>query len=374
MAFSKLDPHQLSQKEHEIPALAKRVILVSDSGVPYSVRSPVHYKIDGVDVDVALDTAVPSNNVPLPTVPYTALGGSPWAFNAGTISASTLRVTLASDQPAILVSLPGAATEIKQDAIIAELGDLSAQLPTTLGSKTAANSLSVTLPSDQGPLSVSQNGIWNIADITGTVSLPTGASTEATLLNVEVDTTNIASSTSAINTKLPAVLGQTTSAASLSVVVASDQPALGVDTTNFPVTVSTGFGTPTVDTLRTAAELGVGGVSVSTTNPVPTSSKQAISPVGFVRNDYTVTNVSTGAYVQLIASTSSLINELEIFDSSGQTLVLAIGAVASEVDYFYIFPGGNGRIPAAIPSGSRVSIKAVSALANAGEISINLYG
>jgi hypothetical protein len=89
-------------------------------------------------------------------------------------------------------------------------------------------------------------------------------------------------------------------------------------------------------------------------------------------HDYT-TPVTTAAYTELIASTSAAIKRLEIFDSSGQLLVLALGAAASEVDLLYILPGGNGQITQEIPAGTRVSIKAVSANATTGYIAINCY-
>lgn len=88
-----------------------------------------------------------------------------------------------------------------------------------------------------------------------------------------------------------------------------------------------------------------------------------------VRHDYT-SNVTTLAYTQLVASTTASTNKLQIFDSSGQTLVLAVGAAGAEVDKFFIFPGGV-EIEFAIPIASRISIKAVSANATSGECSIN---
>ena len=97
---------------------------------------------------------------------------------------------------------------------------------------------------------------------------------------------------------------------------------------------------------------------------------QANAPV---RNDYSSVNVTTGAYVQLVASTTSITNVLEIFDSSGQTLYLATGAAASEVNQLIIYPGGNGRVEFKIAAGTRVSIKAISATANTGEIDVNFY-
>lgn len=97
------------------------------------------------------------------------------------------------------------------------------------------------------------------------------------------------------------------------------------------------------------------------------------SKVNLIRNDYTSTSVTTGAYVQLVASTSAAINLLDIFDSSGETLVFAVGAAAAEVDQFYISPGGNGRIELAIPAASRLSVKAISATASVGELIINSF-
>jgi hypothetical protein len=145
--------------------------------------------------------------------------------------------------------------------------------------------------------------------------LPTGAATETTL--------------AAMSGKLPAALGQTTKSGSLSVTMASDQ----------------------------------GGIQT----------KEISSKGEFIRNSYSTLSVSTASYTQLIASTVAAYHAIEIFDSSGETLKIAIGAAGSEVDQFLIFPGGNGRLPYTIASGSRISIRAVSNTASVGEICINLY-
>lgn len=93
------------------------------------------------------------------------------------------------------------------------------------------------------------------------------------------------------------------------------------------------------------------------------------SSVGLARNVYSSVNVGTGAYVQLVASTSDTTNHVHIFDSSGQTLVLATGAALSESNKLYIPPGGISA-DLTIASGTRVSIKAISGTANTGEINI----
>lgn len=145
--------------------------------------------------------------------------------------------------------------------------------------------------------------------------LPTGAATEATL--------------AAMSAKLPATLGQKAMAASLAVVIASDQSAV----------------------------------------PVSVSGARGFDKSAIIRNAYGSTPVTTGAYVQLVASTATDINKLHIFDSSGQDLVLAVGPAASEVDQIQIFPGGI-EVALFIPAGSRISVKAVSANATAGILAI----
>lgn len=92
-----------------------------------------------------------------------------------------------------------------------------------------------------------------------------------------------------------------------------------------------------------------------------------LDTVQLIRNDYSSTNVTTAAYVQLVASTSNEINRLWIFDSSGQDFVLATGAAASEVDQIEIPPGGwDSPVDLYIASGTRLSIKSKSATASSG--------
>lgn len=90
-----------------------------------------------------------------------------------------------------------------------------------------------------------------------------------------------------------------------------------------------------------------------------------------VRLDYSGTPVTTGAWVELIASTAATINCLNIFDSSGRTLELGTGAAASETRVMIVPPGGlDGCTDLLIPASSRLSIRAISANATVGEIDI----
>lgn len=90
-----------------------------------------------------------------------------------------------------------------------------------------------------------------------------------------------------------------------------------------------------------------------------------------VRNVYSSTNVTTGAWVQLIASTAAAINCITVFDSSGQTLKLGTGAAGFETIALIVPPGGlGGCIPLHIDAGTRISIEAISATASTGELDL----
>lgn len=164
---------------------------------------------------------------------------------------------------------------------------------------------------------------------------------------------------------------------------------------NFPATqpisgtvAATQSGTWNIGTVDTITNpVAVTGTFWQATQPVSGTFWQATQPVsltavpattgrakvGQLYNDYTTTNVTTAAYVQLTASTAATVNQIEIFDSSGEALILAVGAATSEVDQLYIFPGGNGPVQLAIPASSRISVKAKTATASAGFLAINLY-
>lgn len=92
------------------------------------------------------------------------------------------------------------------------------------------------------------------------------------------------------------------------------------------------------------------------------------------RRDYGSSPLNTAAgYEEINAAIPDDIDLLEIFDSSGETLLIGLGAAASEVDEFYIMPGGNGKVYLRIASGTRVAVKAVSNDATSGELTINAF-
>jgi len=108
------------------------------------------------------------------------------------------------------------------------------------------------------------------------------------------------------------------------------------------------------------------------TGAIPTSAIPHQAVAAWVESlDYAVTNVTTGAYVQLNASTATAINYLSIFDSSGNPMILAVGAPGSEVDQIYVPPGGSvGGYSLYIPAGSRISYKALTTNSTSGNLII----
>lgn len=103
------------------------------------------------------------------------------------------------------------------------------------------------------------------------------------------------------------------------------------------------------------------------------NSPEGKAVVTTVRQDYSAGSVVTATWTQIVASLSGPVTQLEIFDSSGQTLELGVGSSGNEVRKILILPGGNGPAPVSLSSGDRVSVRAVSNPASVGELDINFY-
>lgn len=94
--------------------------------------------------------------------------------------------------------------------------------------------------------------------------------------------------------------------------------------------------------------------------PVEEVQKQLSDKIFF---DYSVVNLTSLAYVELLAATTALSKGLTWFDSCGYANIIAFGAAGAEVEKFYVPPGGfNGLIDFPIPAGTRVSIKSLQVL------------
>jgi hypothetical protein len=154
-----------------------------------------------------------------------------------------------------------------------------------------------------GTVSASQSGTWNINNISGTVSLPTGAATSA------LQTTGN-SSLSSIDGKTPTI-GQKTMAGSSPVVIASDQSAIPITDNDSSLTVDGTVNVGNFPATQNVAVTSIVEVEVKNDvgNPLPISSSDvtasgtitaitqnvAISTVGKSVVDIQVTGTYTGA-------------------------------------------------------------------------------
>lgn len=130
-------------------------------------------------------------------------GTGPWAVtdNGGSL---TVDGTVAATQSGTwnitnisgTISLPtGAATESTLATLLTTAA-FQSRIPVN-GQAVMAASVPVAISSNQSAIPVSQSGTWNINNISGTVTLPTGAATEATLALIK-DTDGIKKITDAL--------------------------------------------------------------------------------------------------------------------------------------------------------------------------------
>jgi hypothetical protein len=93
------------------------------------------------------------------------------------------------------------------------------------------------------------------------------------------------------------------------------------------------------------------------------------------RHNYTLVNVTDAAWVQIVVSLAADIVAMNVFDSSGQDMILGYGPAGSEVTKLQIPPGGfDSPQDCVLPAGMRLAIKAVSGTASVGINLINFLG
>lgn len=320
------------------PTVALAGALTPIGSLPASMRQQVtglYVKGASVNTWYALEVDPTTGNLPI------SFGGDQ---NYGVVGANTLRVASQIGNATGAADFGHGAVSAQTLRTVSVLSNGTAALAT--GAGTAGTTvLRVVLPTDQTAIPATQSGTWNIGTltsitnpvaVTGTfwqatqpvsaasLPLPTGAATSA--LQTTGNTT-----LSAISGQLPTTLGAKTTANSLAVTVASDQTV--------PVSMASAPGT----TGRTKCLLA--------------------------RYDYSGGSVGTGAYVQLVASTTCDVNRVHIFDSSGSAMKISVGGAGSEVDQIYLPPGGSGTpYELRIPSGSRIAIEALDTTASVGQL------
>lgn len=133
-------------------------------------------------------------------------------------------------------------------------------------------------------------------------------------------------------------------------------------------------GTVAVSNLPTTVDTNTGAAGASTIRVVQASNSPGPAGRSYADSanlDYGSSNVTTGAYVTVIASTAATINSLLIFSSCGSAIELATGAAASETRKLLIPPGGlDAPTPLAVASGTRLSVKGVTGSCTSGNLII----
>jgi hypothetical protein len=146
-------------------------------------------------------------------------------------------------------------------------------------------------------------------------------------------------------------------------------PVVSVSTNSFVIATTTlPANGNTFYLLRRVTQTATSGGSTAST---------ALSVVDKKRHDYSSTSVSDSAYVTLIASTAAACTKITLFDSGGYAMKIATGAAASEVDLFYVPPGGfNGAIEIVVAAGTRLSVRCLetSTTVSVGQLVMNLIG
>lgn len=296
-------------------------LTVGTNGTVTVSSGPVEFVLDSTDTQVEEDTGTPANNVPLPVKLLDTSGNE----NQVTVSGT---VTVDSELPAA-----------------AALADTTAN-PTVPGVGSFAQLFNGTTWDRM------RGDITNGLDVDVTRSaLPTGAATEATLGSIDTDTGTIAGDTTSIDGKTPS-LGQAAMAASVPVVIASNQSRVPTD-----------------------ANLQVGDADNSATNPVFTDRLDVIDFADTPLIDASSINGSAGAFVQVVASTAAATKAIQVADTGGVFMGIYTGPAASEVLAAQFGPGSNETVEVAIASGTRISLRSLETSGpSGGNIILNFLG
>jgi hypothetical protein len=310
----------------------------------------------GTSTYYAIEVDPATGQIPVDAA-FTFSGNLNEDHNYGTPGASTLRTaamlgvgsTAVSNANPVPVSDAGGTLTVDGTVAATQSGTWAANISDSSGDAIDTTGGAVHVADGGGTLTVD-----------GTVTVQDGGGT------VTVDGTVAATQSGNWSSRTQDGSGNALSSTGGALHVADGGGALTVDGA---VTVSDGSGSLTVDgTVATSnfpatADTNAGAAGASTIRTSPASRAYADS----VRNLYSSTNVTTGAWVQLIASTAAAINELSIWDSCGEVLELGTGAAAAEARVLLIPPGGIDA-PLRIAASTRVSIRAVSGNCTLGQL------
>ncbi len=362
-----------------------------------------------VETNVVHDRVTPANTVPVPVIMTDLVGDL--NVTAGDLNVQLTHNTAGYDSIRLgdgtnLLGINASLEALVHDAdalaqlilLVAKdfgtettLAALSAKLPATIGQKLMATSLAVTIASDQSAI--------NVGSISGTVSLPTGASTSAlqTTSNGKLDTLiakDFATETTlaTLNGKLTS-LGQKANAASMPVTLSTEQEVIlsaiktAVELLDNVVAGSemqvdlVGLGGAATDATLSAmsaklpAALGqsnkAGSLSVTIASDQEAMNTN-MTTVDFLDTgllDTTTTNITTAGII-VVASTAAQIRKIQIVDDIGEFMTLRTGG--SVIAYL---PLGGGEVEVSIASGAELKLHSETGSSIViGNIAINFLG
>jgi len=463
---------ELAEDLPSIPAAAvtfqilrpKYPIVNIDGELPIA-SAPIRFNLDGFEVEVTEDTVDPSNNIPLPVkltsvtgdinitagdlnVQLSDVGAN---YDATRIGDGTNRLAITAlneAKVAVTTELPAGTNNIGDVDVV------SSVLPTgaaTSALQTSSEAILTTIDADTGNI-VTSVQLLDDTFGTDTVLAPTkglvvgghasGSGTQYNIVHVsnagamKVDNSDVTQPISAASLPLPTgaatevtlasvdgklnSLGQKTMAASVPVVISSDQSAvavsgsLTVSSTDLDIrdlnsatdsvsavqsgtwTVGLSAGTNNigdVDVLSLpsipAGTNNIGDVDVLTLPAIPAGSNtigkvdvNTLDVIDFIDTtpvlDASVTTINgnAGAFVTLVASTAAATKKIQVLDTTGAFLGLYTGPAASEVLKVIVGPGSDQTIECAIAAGTRVSVRRLDSATNvtSGNLAVNFIG
>jgi len=330
-------------------------------------------QVGGSAISIGQQLSAASLPAVLPAAQVSAL--TPYALGAA-VTASSVPVNIASDQvvPMVLNDLIASGTITTQNLVPGGTATAGSAVAIALNGKgTVTIQVTGTYTGALSPQVTTDGVNWITQGGAVLQNMATGASA-ATIPSAGVGIWQIEVNGHAQFriTALAAVTGTATitlrAAAGTSQVSAT---VAGVATAANQTNVQSAPGT--AQTVALTIQGNASGIAVPVSGTVSTTvAGLSISNAPFY-NNYGTTAVNTGAYVQFIASTTSATKFVDIFDSSGQSMIFAVGGAGSEVAQIYVAPGG-GSYSLAIPAGSRIAYQALTGNATSGYVTINLRG
>jgi len=262
-------------------------------------------------------------------------------------------------------------------SLITAIGDITG----VVGQNTMANSLPVVIASNQtavpvsdnggsitvdGTVAATQSGTWNINNITGTVTLPTGAATETTLAAKATESTlqSIDGKITACNTNsvtINAPLPSGTNNIGDVDVLTLPNVTLASQTNPFTsaIPVSDNGGSITVDGTVAATQSGTWNVTVNTALPAGTNNIGDVDVLTLpdvaikTYSSSSVTSVVSAAVSTSILASNANRRMAIMVNDTDKNVYVKLGATASTTSFSYkLTPGQTLELPIPVYTGA----------------------